>query len=218
MTLRTTTLLAAIAAALAVPAGASAHVTVQPPTAEAGSFTVQNVRVPNESENESVRELRLQMPAGFETVRTAPVPGWEAEVTREGEAVSEVVWTAEDDDARIAPGEFLEFPISVRIPDGVDELVYKAIETYDGSKVSRWIGAPESDNPAPVVTVTPASAEGHGGASADDAADTAEIAAVAPVAATDDDGDTLAIVALVVGALGLLAGGAALVLTRRRPA
>ena len=38
----------AAAGALAAPAAAQAHVTLQPKTAQAGSFTVLDVRVPNE--------------------------------------------------------------------------------------------------------------------------------------------------------------------------
>ncbi len=67
----------------------------------------------------------------------------------------------------------------------------------------RWIGAPQSDHPAPQVTLA---RSGLGAA----AATTPAVAAPA----TGGDGDGLAIVALVVGGLGLLAGGGALVKAR----
>ena len=75
------------------------------------------------------------------------------------------------------------------------------MQTYSNGEVVRWIGPEGSDNPAPTVTVQAAGAS----------------AAQPAVAATSDDSgsDTLAIVALIVGALGLLAGGAALILRPR---
>jgi uncharacterized protein len=68
--------------------------------------------------------------------------------------------------------------------------------------VVRWIGPESSQNPAPQLKVTAAS----GGAST-----------VASSSGVSDDSDSkvLPIIALIVGALGLLAGGAAL-LSRRR--
>jgi uncharacterized protein len=97
------------------------------------------------------------------------------------------------------------------VPDGApgDALTFKALQTYQGGEVVRWIGPPDAEDPAPTVTLT----------AAEEAADPAPVPA--PAAADDDDdgpSDGLAIAALVVGALGLLAGVAALVTARRRPA
>jgi uncharacterized protein len=85
-----------------------------------------------------------------------------------------------------------------------DTLTFKALQTYSNGEVVRWIGPEGSDNPAPSVAVT-AAAEEHG-------------ATPAPAAAESSDSgssDTLSIVALIVGALGLAAGAAALVASRR---
>ena len=69
----------------------------------------------------------------------------------------------------------------------------------------RWIGAEDSDNPAPIVTVTEAAGGEHG---ADHAAETATPVVAERTSATteDDGGNGLAIIALIVGALGLAAG------------
>jgi uncharacterized protein len=83
-------------------------------------------------------------------------------------------------------------------------LTFKALQTYGNGKVVRWIGPADADNPAPQVKVTAA------------VADSAAPATPASTGGSDDsDSKALPIIALVVGALGLLAGGAAL-LTRRR--
>jgi uncharacterized protein len=118
------------------------------------------------------------------------------------EQVSQVTWTG----GKIAPGEFQDFPVSLQIPDKPGTtLTFKAVQTYDNGKVVRWIGPPDSEEPAPQVKVTAA-----------DAADTASTTSTSS-SGGDDESDTLAIIALVVGGLGLLAGGVAL-LTRRRAA
>lgn len=203
--------------ALAVPAGAGAHVTLQPSEAAAGDFTVLDVRVPNETDDSATTKVDVQFPPGFVFASYQPVPGWSVKVqmeklakpiTSHGEEITEQVaqmtWTA--DGAGIQPGQFLDFPISVQIPvEAGDTLTFKALQTYDDGEVVRWIGAPDSEKPAPQVTVTEGGEE-HGAAADDDAAESSD---------SDDGGDGLAIAALIVGLLGLLLGGAALARSRR---
>jgi periplasmic copper chaperone A len=206
---------AAVAGALALPASAGAHVTLQPDEAPAKAFVVEDVRVPNEEESANTTKVVVQFPDGFAEVSFQPVPGWNVKTkktklakpitTDEGdkltEQVSQVTWSG----GKIAPGQFQDFPVSVQMPDKAgSSLTFKALQTYDNGKVVRWIGAPDSEEPAPQVKVTSASGD--------------QAAAATPAASTEEsDGDSkaLPIIALIVGALGLLAGGAAL-LSRRR--
>ena len=62
---RKTAVAAVAASALAAPAAADAHVPLQPNTAAAGAFTVENVRVPNERDKASTVKVDLQLPHGF---------------------------------------------------------------------------------------------------------------------------------------------------------
>ncbi len=214
------TLAAALTAAVAgaLPAAASAHVTLQPKEAAAGSYTVESVRVPNERDDASTTKVEVQLPAGFAAVSYEPVAGWRATVKSDGGQVRRVTFTATSKDAGIAPGQFRDFPLSMQIPGKAgDTLTFKALQTYSDGQVVRWIGAPDADKPAPQVAVTaaPTGEDHHGGAAAPAQAE-------ASGAADDDDGDdddggsnTLSIVALIVGGLGLLAGGAALASARR---
>ena len=140
------------------------------------------------------------------------------------EQISRITWTGDGKQGVIAPGQFQDFGLSLRIPEGEagDKLTFKALQTYDDGDVVRWIGPEDADEPAPVVTLESGSAGGGHGAPATAAGggeETGAAPASAPAAAaSDDDGgsDTLSIVALTVGALGLLAGVAALATTRRR--
>ena len=221
----------AVTAALGLPAAASAHVTLQPSSVPAGGFTRLDVRVPNERDDSGTTKVDVQLPAGFAFVSYEPRPGWKATVQRkkldepvktdEGfeidEAVSRITWTAEGPRNAIGPGEFIDFGLSLGMPEGKpgEKLTFKALQTYDDGQVVRWIGPEDADEPAPVVTLTePASGGGHGAPGSDTAAASAP---AAPAAAEDDGGtDGLSIAALIVGALGLAAGVAALVTSRRR--
>jgi uncharacterized protein len=210
-----------VLAALAVPTVATAHVTLQPKEAPAGSFVRLDVRVPNERDDSGTVKVDVQFPPGFYFASTEPVPGWTATITRAKldtpvqddhgtitEEVRRVTWTGNGPQGVIEPGQFQDFGLSLRIPgEPGDALTFKALQTYESGEVVRWIGAADAEHPAAVVDVVAGAAEAEATPEA------------APAAAdADDDGAPmgLAVTALVVGALGLLAGGAALLAARRR--
>jgi periplasmic copper chaperone A len=209
---------------LATPAAAQAHVTLQPKTAAAGAYTVENVRVPNETGDAVTTKVDVQLPPGFASASYEAVSGWTVAVTKRklatpvqtddgpvNEEVGRITWTADRKADGVQPGQFRDFPLSVQIPGKAgDTLTFKALQTYSDGEVVRWIGTPDADHPAPQVAVL---------AAANDAshATVAKTAAVTSApAAHDDDGASkgLAIAALVAGLLGIAIGGAALV--RRR--
>jgi uncharacterized protein YcnI len=205
----------AVTATLALPAVAGAHVAVLPDQATAKALVVENVHVPNEQDDASTNKVSVQFPPGFAEVTFAPVPGWKVAVkktklaepitTDEGdkltEQVSQVTWTG----GKIAPGEFQDFPMSLEMPEEPQTLTFKATQTYDNGDVVRWIEPPGGEDPAPQVKVIAAPS------------DAPETQATAASSSKDEDSNTLAIIALIVGGLGLVAGIAALV-TRRRAA
>jgi uncharacterized protein len=215
---------ALLALALLVPAAAGAHVTVQPNEAPEGAYTVLDVRVPNESDSENTTKVAVQFPEGFGDVSYQAVPGWKVEVvhdklkkpiqTDDGpitEGVKEVVFSG----GKLAPGEFQDFPLSVQIPGKAgEELTFKAVQTYEG-EVVRWIGAPETEHPAPQVLVTPPKEEGTTTTSVSRPADEATSSSGSS-SGSDDKG--LAIAALVVAVIALLGAGAAVFGSRRRTA
>jgi uncharacterized protein len=224
-------LAAAALSALALPAAAAAHVTVHPNKLPAGQFTVTGVRVPNEKDDASTTKVDVQMPDGIASASTQPRDGWTAKVTMEKaakpiemhgetstEEVARITWTA-DEGAGVRPGEFVEFPVSLRVPDGAGStLAFKALQTYSDGEVVRWIGAADSERPAPAVAVVAEDAvleDVPAGASAE-----AQTQATPAAQEEDDDGPStgLVIAALVLGGLGLLAGLAGLMAARRRPA
>ena len=231
---------AALAATLALPAAASAHVTLQPSSAPADGFTRLDVRVPNERDDAGTVKVDVQLPPGFAFVSYEPRPGWKVSVKREkldepievegglevDEGVSQITWTGSGEQGVIGPGEFVDFGLSLRMPKGEagDKLTFKALQTYDDGDVVRWIGPEDAEEPAPVVTLTDAASGGGHGAPGSAGGDTAVSSGAEPAAENtsapaaesgDDGGDGLAIAALGVGVLALGAGVAALLTARR---
>jgi uncharacterized protein len=232
--MRWITLAVAAAVALLAPASAQAHVSLHPNEVPTGSFATLDVRVPNEMESANTVKLAVQVPPGFLDVSTEYMPGWTSKVltgklakpvqTEDGEVteqVKEIVWSGNGNQGKIPPGQFLNFPISTEIPGKAgEELTFKVLQYYDNGEVVRWIGPPSSEEPAPKIDVTAA------GGVLQDVAGT-ETAPPSPSAAPSESGESsggsssdsaskgLGIAALILGALGLIAGGAALIRSRR---
>jgi uncharacterized protein len=243
---RTTRLFGVLAGAatglVVFAASASAHVTVQPKSAAAGSYSTLDFKVPNESDTASTVGLDVQLPtdAPIPSVTVQPKSGWTYKVTRgktpkpvtvEGaqitEVVTRIVWKAGAGNPGIKSGEFDTFTISAGpLPEGAQTLTFKALQTYSDGKVVRWIdvasaGAEEPDHPAPVLRLTAADADEHGG-SGDTATkeDRTAVSSTEAAGGEDDDGDgtarAIGIAGLAVGVAALGLAGFALATRRRR--
>jgi uncharacterized protein len=216
---------ALLALSLLVPAAADAHVTLQPNEAPEGAYTVLDVRVPNESDSENTTKVAVQFPEGFGDVSYQAVPGWKVEVihqklkvpiqTDDGpvtEGVKEVIFSG----GRLAPGQFRDFPLSVQVLGKAGEvLTFKAVQTYE-KEIVRWIGAPETEHPAPQVLVLPPKEPGQSSTVNNKSLPLTS-------SGTSESGDSggssdkgLAIAALVIAVIALLVGAAAVVGSRRR--
>jgi periplasmic copper chaperone A len=235
MRLRKAAVLVAAGAVLA-PAGADAHISLHPNTVPAGAFATLDVRVPGEEQGAHVTKVAMLLPAGFTSVEFENVPGWSARLihqkvsqpiqTDEGpvsEEVSQVIWTWSGPLSVVDEGQFVQFPLSVAIPDDLAgrALLLKTVQSYSNGQVVHWIDPSlGAEHPAPRINVTT-----RGGAIEDVAGKEAGPEAgqgtggTAPAqpktSASTGASKGLGLAALIVGALGLLAGLAALVTARR---
>lgn len=224
---------AGLAAAVVAATPALAHVTVQPGEAQQGSFFKLTFRTPNERDDAGTVKLEVQLPMEhpFAFLNVKPVNGWTHAVERTTldepfevfgteytEAVTKLTWEG----GTINPGEFQEFEVSVGpLPDDTDLLLFPAIQTYGSGEVVRWVDEDEEgEQPAPRLRLVPAEEESEeeGEDGAEEAAAVTADAELASDVASDDDVDgarSLAMVGLAVGALGLVAGVAAMARGRR---
>jgi periplasmic copper chaperone A len=218
------TILLATAALLLAPAAAEAHVLVVPDTAPQGAEMRLDVRVPNERDDAATTKVDVQLPPGFAEASVQPVAGWNVKITHvklnppvqsdDGpitEGVGRITWTAKSKADGIPVGGFQDFGLEVLVPGKAGStLTFKALQTYSNGTLVRWIGAKDSETPAPTVHVTAA-----GGEAAPSAARAATAAAAASSSGDDSSSDGLAVAALIVGALGLITGVAGLTAVRR---
>ena len=210
--------------AMAVPAAAVAHVTLQPGEWEPGAFSTMVLRVPNERDDAETTTVTVQFPENIPSARFKPHPTCEREVEREElaepieeltERIVSVTWTC---DPAIPADGFDEFGISFQVPEDAapgDEILFPAVQTYSSGEEVGWIDPdPEADAPAPRIVVVEPEEEEAAAAPAPtttEAVDeTADETAAVPAVGTDDDDDSLATVAIIFGIAGLVAGLVAL--------
>ena len=83
--MRIPTAILAAGAFCALPA--AAHITLDPPSAPAGSYVRAAFRVPHGCDGAATTGIRVQIPEGFRNVKPMPLAGWTlTTVTEEGTA------------------------------------------------------------------------------------------------------------------------------------
>jgi periplasmic copper chaperone A len=220
---------------LALAGSAGAHITANPGEAPSDGFATLDFSVGHGCEESPTTQVRIQIPPSVPSVTPGVHPVWDV-ATKEGKkdkvelhgetitrGVSEVTYTAKEP---LPPDRLDLLTISVKLPAGEEgESVYFPTIQRCKKGQHRWIQIPaegenpeELEEPAPAVVLTAAEG-GHGWAS-DSGESVARPAASVQAAAGSDDDDGapmwLAISALVIGALGLLAGVGGLMAGRRR--
>jgi uncharacterized protein YcnI len=227
--------------ALLVPACAQAHISLHPNTLPAGAFATLDVRVPGEQEGAYVKQIDMLFPQGFTGVDYENVPGWSTKVIESklatpikegGETidteVSQIVWTWTGPLGKVESGQFMQFPLSLAIPDDAmgKVLEFRTVQTYSNGQVVHWISPSLSaEHPSPRINVT-----AKGGVIQDIAGDeagpeagqtTGSPSTPAPAPATvrstsSGASKELGIAALILGVFGLAAGLGALAASRRK--
>jgi uncharacterized protein YcnI len=216
------TLSAIAVALLATASPVWAHVSINPPEAPKGAAVTLAFQIPNERSDATTTAVAVQFPADHPIADAAvqAIPGWKVTVSKtklttpvttdEGASLDErvdlITWTATG--AGIGAGEFQQFLVSVGLPSDTDLLTFPTIQTYSNGDKVRWIekrpaGGAEPDHPLPELKLTAASPS------------TASATVTTSTKHDDNTAKTLAIVALIVGAIGLLVGVGGFA-TRRR--
>ena len=175
---RAGTVLAASAGGLVFAATALAHAEVSPSVALAKHLQLFSLAVPTEKENATTTKIELTPPSGFGIDSFAPAPGWKREEqttgTGENTVVQKVTWTGGN--VPTEEDSLFQFLASA---DSSKTYTFKVRQTYSDGSVVDWSGPESSDTPAPTVEMK--SSLGGGGGS-----------------------NTLAIVAIVIGAVALV--------------
>ena len=174
------------AAMLLSPAMASAHARISPAVSLAGKLQLYSLAVPTEKAGLTTTTIVMTVPAGFGIDSFVPPPaGWQMHLEQTGSGdnavVTKVTWTG----GRTPTGMDSLFQFLAQ-PASATTYTFQVQQTYSDGSIVNWAGSESSAAPAP--TIEAASSLG-GGAGV----------------------SLLTIIALVLGALGLLAGGFALI-------
>jgi len=209
---------------LSAAAPAAAHVTITPSDTAAGAYTVLTFSVPHGCDGSPTTRITIQVPE--EVVSVTPTrnafygvekkmerlddPVEDAHGNTVTERVGQVVYTSK---LPLPDGYRDTLELSLQLPDTPGEtLAFPVIQKCEKGQTG-WTEVPaegqdpdELEHPAPAVTITEA-----GGSPA---SETASGSAPEPDS-DDDDGNGLAVAGLVLGAVGIAVGTAALSRTRR---
>jgi uncharacterized protein YcnI len=185
---------AVLVATLALAPSAFAHAELFPNQIPSGDGYLLSLAVPNEKEDASTTQIQITMPADFDLEHVARAAGWTATVSGqkmvngEMEGGNSITWKG-----KLSGTELAVLPFT-GVPKKDQEYAFTVRQTYSDGSVVVWSGDESSDTPAAHVTASAAASGSSGGS---------------------DSSKTIAIVALIVGGLGLLVGAAGLVAGRR---
>lgn len=203
--------------AVALPMAASAHVTITPNTAPAGSYALVTFKVPTESATATTTKLEVDIPTDtpFSSVSYVAVTGWDTQLVTETlpkpvkigeneltEAVTKVIWTAQPG-FEIKQHQLQLFPLSVGAVPDTGKIELNAIQTYSDGSVVKWSETgTDAAHPSPALFVNDKPAgEQH---SSPSATVTTAAAPTTSVASSDVIARGLGIGGLVFGAVGIV--------------
>lgn len=228
---RTTIAATAVAAALAAPAAAGAHVTVSPAEIPAEGYSYVDVNVPHGCDESPTTSITVRLPDSVVGATPQVVEGWDIEV-KEGklpkpieqhgetitEGVREVTWSGGS-----LPAHYLQrFGMSIQTAGTAGEPAHFKILQKCKEGETAWAEIPvegqeEPEAPAATVQLVADEEKAH---TEEVAAENASASASASgVTAEDLDGKAstgLAIAGIAMGAVGLLAAAFAVALSRRK--
>ena len=178
-------LLGAAALALIIPVVASAHAEISPKVSLSGKLQLYSLAVPTEKSGLTTTKVVMTVPAGFGIDSFAPPPaGWQMSQQTSGSGNNAVITKVTWTGGKTPTGEDSLFQFLAQ-PSSSKPYTFQVEQTYSDGSIVNWAGPESSDAPAPTIEAK----DSLGGGS----------------------GSTLSIIALIVGLLGLAAGGFALI-------
>lgn len=160
--------LAASAVLLSITGAASAHASVQlyGSTPTASGYGQMFVRIPHGCAGAATDTIKVQIPAGFASVKAQAKAGWSVSTVKaDGKNVSEVTWSG----GNLPDSNFDDFGLSVKFPATAGTYYVPVVQLCGASSVA-WTQIPAAGedshslaSPAPSVEVN-AAAAGHGAA------------------------------------------------------
>jgi periplasmic copper chaperone A len=187
MSTRFAVVLAAFTAIAAIMAsGAFAHARISPPVSLSNTLQLYSLAVPTEkAAPATTTKIVLTVPAGFSIDSFVPSPGWTRQLQQTGSGdsavIQKVTWTGGN-----TPTEEDSLFQFLGEPAKSGTYTFQVQQTYSDGSIVDWADPETGANPAPAIEAKSSLGGGSGSS-------------------------MLTIVALVLGAVGVLVGGVALI-------
>ncbi len=175
-------------ATLGFASTAWAHAAISPPTAETSVLQQFTLAVPTEEEGATTTEIQLTVPDGVAIDSFEAAPGWTRTVKATGSGEDAVINQVTWTGGSVPTDEDSVFHFQAALTGGSATYTFGVRQTYSDGTVVEWTGPEDSDTPSPTIK---------------------------GVSSLGGSSNTLAIVAVVLGAVGILLGGIALFSGRR---
>jgi|GEM_PF-498750 uncharacterized protein YcnI len=139
----------ALASGLSAAPPAGAHIQIQPTEVAPKDAALFTLLVPGES-GTGTTKVELKVPPGVYPFSYEETPGWKRKLVKKPNGmVDRVVWTG-----HAVPDGLVRFTFLAGTPEKPGTIKWAAIQTYAGGQEARWIGEPDSENPAPFTEVS----------------------------------------------------------------
>ena len=168
--------------ALVTAASAFAHARVSPAVSLSGELQQYSLAVPTEKEGATTTKIVLTLPSGFSIDSFTPSPGWQRQVQQTGSGEDAVIQKVTWTGGHTPTGEDSTFWFLGQ-PATSGSYTFGVEQTYSDGSIVNWDGSASSEDPAPTIEVK----SSFGGGSS-----------------------TVAIIALALGAVGIILGAVAL--------
>jgi uncharacterized protein YcnI len=176
-------LAAGVLAALATATTAFGHARLSPDVSLSNSLQLFSLAVPTEKEGVTTTKVVLTVPSGFSIDSFVPSPGWQRELQSTGSGENTVIQkvTWTGGHTPTEDDSLFQFLAS---GSSAQTYTFQVQQTYSDGSIVNWNGPESSESPAPTIELKKSLAGGGT--------------------------TTLTIIALVLGAVGVVLGGIAL--------
>jgi uncharacterized protein YcnI len=168
---------------LVVVAGASAHARMNPAVSLNNELQLYSLAIPTEKANAFTTKIVLTLPKNFSIDSFVPSPGWRRVYQQTGSGSNAVISQVTWSGGHVPTEEDSLFQFLAQ-PSGAGTYSFQVSQYYSDGSIVNWAGPESSANPAPTIEVK--DSLGGGGTS------------------------LITIIALVVGAIGVVLGAVAL--------
>jgi len=172
----------AVTAALGAAASAAAHARMNPAVSLSNELQLYSLAIPTEQANATTTKIVLTLPKDFSIDSFVPSPGWKRVEQQTGSGDSAVITQVTWTGGNVPTEEDSLFQFLAQ-PAKPGTYTFQVQQTYSNGQIVDWNQAETGANPAPTIKV---------------------------VSSVGGGSTILPIIALVVGAIGVLIGGVAL--------